>query len=192
MKFSIVPLFICIGFYCKAQVISLEEYSSEYTTGNKDLFDDDIKEIRDFNNILNKYVGTWKYTSNNGTKYELKIKKGITSGSFITHKDVLFVRYKIIDATGKTIENTLNVNDNNNSLIIEGEHLLETTYVLLYGGRKVNCGQFGEVFMTVLPENPTNMIFEFIPEVNLIQSRCPSFKAAKQVLPIEKVHFTKQ
>ena len=192
MNFLVSVLIFISVISCSSKIISLETHSNDYVWGEKSLFEDDIKEIRDSNNTLNKYIGIWKYTSNNGTNYELKINKGTTSGSFITHKDVLFVRYKIIDATGKTIENTLNILDDESSLIIKGSSFLHTTYTLLYGGRESNCGQFGTIFMTVLPENPTNMIFKFIPEVNLTQSRCPSFKAAKQVLPVEKVHFTKQ
>ncbi len=175
---------------CNAQTISLETYSTEYVAGKKSVFEDDIEEVKDINNSLDKFVGNWNYTSDTGTLYEFRITKDFQDHDFFK-KEGLSIRYKITDSSGNIIENTFNISGNTDSLIIHGDYFLNNTYVLLYGGRKSFCGQFGQIFITLTTPDQNTLDVDFDPEVYVDRKRCPTGYVG-QILPENGVSFIRQ
>ena len=134
---------------CKAQIIAVEDYKA-YTQ--------ELEEgayIKDINNVLDKFVGTWKGTYNN-KNYEFIITKNTENFKYrpSIREDLLLMRYKITESSGSVIEDTLSL-PNDSSFVMQNGYVAQTgSYVFSYIGREVACGQNGSTFMKIL--NNTN------------------------------------
>ncbi|KGO86208.1 hypothetical protein Q764_13740 [Flavobacterium suncheonense GH29-5 = DSM 17707] len=87
-----------MSFSCKAQVVPLNTYYDDASTGAyfKDTFDE-----------MNKFVGTWKFTSGNTTlTITLEKKENVFDGEF--YEDLLIGEYKYVK-NGIELINTLPV-----------------------------------------------------------------------------------
>ena len=192
MKNILIVLILMItSLSCKAQfIIPLEEAINHIDSENGLMGDKDYVYVKDINNLLNKYVGTWKgiYNSKN---YEFRVIK-ITEDDGELKEDLLLVRYKITDSNGTIIENTINL-PNDDIYVIKGSYLnkYKTTYVLYYQGRDSNCGQSGDLFIEVFGTNDTQMQLFLELERDLIDGYdCPN--GTTQILPTESIQLIKQ
>ncbi|QMU65980.1 MAG: hypothetical protein GKR88_17985 [Flavobacteriaceae bacterium] len=175
---------VFITYSCKAQIIAVEDFENY----NQELPDNAY--IKDINNILDKYVGTWKgiYDSKS---YEFKVIKVTENNTDLKYKeDLLLMRYKITDSSNNVIESTLNLSDTSN-FIIRGNYLSNRgSYVLNYIGLNDECGQNGTIFISIYDTNNTKMklYLEVDGEMGL---DCTS-GGVEQVLPTDWIDLTKQ
>lgn len=189
----------CFSLSCKAQkmrpsllTIPIENYI-DYQDNNIPISENTY--FKDVNNLLNKYVGTWVGIYENKT-YELHVNKYIYESDIRPplRFDELLIRYKITDANGNIIENTLNLPDDS-PYVISGKYLSanEAYYVLGYVGQEGECGQMGDVFIEV-PTNSglTEMKMFMVPDNEIILGyECPN-GPANQILPLDKMILLKQ
>ncbi|EMY82226.1 hypothetical protein pgond44_03278 [Psychroflexus gondwanensis ACAM 44] len=180
--FSIFSISI---FSCKAQIIPVEEHR-EYKKNEIEI--PDCAYLKDVNNILPKFIGTWK-GNYNSKSYEFKVT--MHTKSFLgIQKDELLMRYKITDANGTLIESTLSLpNDSPN--ILKNGYVAETgSYVFSYIGRNGACGQNGWVFMNPYFDT-NNKARLFLSIEGEIYPEC-STGPADQILPTDWITLTKQ
>jgi hypothetical protein len=174
-KTLFIGLLILSTIGCKAQIIAVESFNNY----SNDLPDGAY--IKDVNNVLGKFIGTWKGTYNNNN-YQFRIVKYTRISSVRNLKfDKLLIRYKITDTNGTIIEDTTSVL-NDSPYIINGSYY-ETngTYVLHYQGRLYECGQNGDLFITVNSTNTTKMRLGLYVDGDMIGD-CPN-GPAQQILP---------
>ena len=179
----LISLFITI-ISCKAQIIAVEDYK-QY---NQDL--EDGAYIKDINNILPKFIGTWKGVDNN-KNHEYRIIKE-TIDYLGIKEDMLLLRYKITNnSNGSIVENTLSL-PNNDAYVMQNGYVAETgSYVFSYIGREVACGQNGWVFMRIL-NNTNNLKAKLFLQVEgEIYPECTT-GGAQQILPLNWIVLTKQ
>ncbi|WBX77348.1 hypothetical protein PG911_03550 [Tenacibaculum ovolyticum] len=179
-KIIFITATLFIIFSCKAQIIPVEDfenYNQELPNGAY---------IKDINNLLNKYTGTWKGTYNT-KNYEFKIIKYTRVSEIRNLKfDKLLMRYEITASNGTVIENTLNL-PNTSNFIIRGSYLSNKgSYVLNYVGFN-DCGQNGTIFIRV-NGNTMDLFLSVDGELGL---DCTT-GAVEQVLPVNGIKLTKQ
>ena len=125
MKNILLIGFIILGtISCKAQIIAVENYNNY----NNDLPDGAY--IKDVNNVLGKFTGTWKGTYNN-KNYEFRIIKYTEDNTKLKYKeDLLLIRYKITDSNGTVLEDTTTL-ANESPYVIKGSYLNKSYRVKL-------------------------------------------------------------
>lgn len=168
---------------CKAQIIAVENFN----TYNKDL--EDGAYIKDVNNVLNKFIGTWRGNHNN-INYEFKIIKKTISYLGIK-EDMLLMRYKITSNNGSVIENTLSLPNDSPFVMQNGYVAKSGSYVFSYIGKNVACGQNGWVFMGVLNNSNNKKAKLFLSVKGETYPECTT-GAAEQILPMEQIELIKQ
>ena len=145
LKLFTLFIFIC----CKAQVLPLENIIpvEDYFDYSTDVPDGAY--IKDINNLFDKYIGTWVGV-HDGKNYELVVI-GYTESYLGITEDKLIIKYKITDLSGNILANTLDVSDNDLS-VITGDYLDENgeTYHLDYMGENFVCGQNGYILIAVV------------------------------------------
>ncbi|HLS29283.1 MAG TPA: DUF6705 family protein [Flavobacteriaceae bacterium] len=165
---TIIALFI-LSLSCKAQynnIVPIENYHSYVENHN-------ITQgtyFKDVNNVLNKYVGTWKGEFD-GKQYTIKAHKSSkTTISGRMKKDLIYIRYTIKDPNDNIIKKTIDVAD---APALQGKLFDEDNpevYTLLYyvkDDNEVECGNVGTMFIETLNNNtklklyvePDHMIF---------------------------------
>jgi len=147
----LIWVLVMSAFSCKAQIyprgiIPVENFA-EY---QGEIHDRDY--IKDVNNLLDKYEGTWIGTYS-GKEYKVAIEKKKSNFLGITG-DILLLRYKITDSNGQEIINTLNISDED-TRIVDGEYLENggepgEYYVMDYLGEESMCGQKGSIYIDFL------------------------------------------
>lgn len=187
-KLLILGLIILSNLSGKAQDIKPLETKMNYYSIETGL-PKNISYFKDVNNLLDKYVGTWKGTL--GTRiYEFRITKytDIYDG---LKEDKLLIRYLITTTSGSVVEDTRSTTDINCS--IKGDFFQKSSYVLNYYGKQTECGQTGVVFIGMVKNsNNTQMkLFLSQDQVFLDTQTCPNGRAP-QVLPLDQVLLTKQ
>jgi uncharacterized membrane protein len=144
-KSMLLALFFISVLSCKAQIVPVEKVI-EYINANKS-YPTGTTYIKDVNNLLDKYTGTWK-GSLDGINYEIQVIKATTQ--FRERKiDKLFIKMYITKTDGTVLEDTRAL-PIENLLVIQGSYLNGLVYNLDYYGRNSKCGQSGYVSMKVL------------------------------------------
>ncbi|MGE8433876.1 DUF6705 family protein [Chryseobacterium joostei] len=183
---TIILIFILGTISCKAQVISLEQVS-QCENGNCPQY----TSIKDVNNRLDKYVGTWKGSYTDGRSYEFQfIKKTDYSRWGCKPRDLILGRIQIKKADGTLILNNLNASDSNASIkgLEFDKNLIK--YQMYYSGN-AECNDKGYVYLFFPdPNNLNQMKLTFMQELDIIVS-CPS--GYKTLMPDAKaIMLTKQ
>ncbi|WP_395049515.1 DUF6705 family protein [Flavobacterium sp.] len=188
-KILILGFIILSNLSCKAQtILPLEEVAKYLDSGNG--IPKNITYIKDVNNILDKYVGTWKGTYNS-RNYEFRITK-YTSNYKNLLEDKLLMRYVISDSNGTIIEDTRALPDTS-SYVIKGDYWEKASYFLYYIGKESLCGQKGSIIIDIQPNSNNNKMRLFFMEQQEIISLkdCPNGNAA-QIMPVNDLILTKQ
>ncbi len=187
-----VIILVCIVVFtlsCKAQILPVEKVIDYIENEDLDM-PENITHIKDVNNLLNKFVGTWEGTFDNKS-FELLISKHVSIFDGVS-EDQLLMKYKIVGANNLIIENTLTLS-NSNTLVVNGGYLKRNgTYVLQpYSGRNSKCGQGGDLFLQ--PFGASTMKLFLAPMMELLNAKdCPNGEAA-QIFPVkEAMILTKQ
>lgn len=179
---------ILLSISCKAQIIPVEQVVDNY--GN---VEDNITYIKDVNNVLDDYVGTWKGTQND-IDYTFMITERtiVFDEEYNVNQDVLIMKHLIVNSTTlEIIEDTTLISDED--VHSEGGLFRRyssggLTYMFYYGGNNYSCGQNGEVNITLKSSN--SQMYLRLNARNKMDDCTTGF--AEQVLPTEDVLLTKQ
>ena len=187
MKNLILFIGLCLFVNCKAQQILPLEKLVEYRRIGEGA-PEGTTYIKDVNNLLDKYVGTWKGIYGDKS-FEITFVKHVDH--FLIDEDQLLMRYKIT-SNGVAIEDTTTFPDNH-SLIVHGNSLDKNTYILSYYGRDSKCGQAGDIYIYLAYKNDFSKLKLFlIPDQEFINpNECPN-GIANQVFPKDAMILTKQ
>jgi len=187
-KLLILGFIIIFHLSCKAQTIMPIETLTNYIYKENGI-PKTITYFKDINHLLDKYVGTWKGTYNN-RNFEFNITKHTSIYDGLS-QDELLIRYFITTSSGTIIEDTRS--ETNDNCSIEGNYIKNAYYALTYSGRDTQCGQSGNIFITMVKNtNNTQMkLFLEQDQVLLHEETCPNGRTP-QVLPMEQILLIKQ
>ncbi|MCT2564274.1 DUF6705 family protein [Chryseobacterium herbae] len=190
--------FLCMILSCKAQVVgTLEQFEECSNRPNSDDGCPDLENItyvKDTNNRLDQFVGTWKGSAN-GKQYEIKLEKKTNYKFFpesATSWDRIIGRILIKDSSGNIIYNSMNKSDK--ETYFSGDNFQHRGYVMSFVGN-YKCLESGSVFIETRLNNPNEMkLFYSQDKDGLItsSSQCPNFDTFVPLLPIEVMILTKQ
>ncbi|RPD94041.1 hypothetical protein EGM88_12675 [Aureibaculum marinum] len=176
---------------CKAQQIIPVENAVNYRNSEGGLMGDkDYVYVKDVNNLLNKFVGTWQGIYDNKT-FEFNVVK-ITEDDGELKEDKLIMRYKITDSESNVIEDVTSL-PNDDTLVMNGGYIAKSgSYVFYYQGKNSDCGQNGDVFISVYGTNHTKMkLFLQVSGEIWSGADCPD-TPIPQILPTEQMELIKQ
>jgi hypothetical protein len=170
-------LFIIIAFssILNAQTISLEFMAQ--CKANPTMCVENFDYVKDINNLLNKYVGTWK-GSLEGKNYEFNFikKENVERGSSGIRWDRLIGRVKITNQNG----------------IVEFDNFYKdlTVYLTIFSGAKIGCIDYGYLYLRIKPETPNNMTISFVPDNDIVKQDCSDFQTT--IPTSKKINLIKQ
>ncbi len=191
MKSIITLLILVISIVsCKAQHIIPVEKGYQYVASEDGFMgNNDYVYVKDVNNILPKFIGTWKGTYNNKT-HEFKVERTTIDDDELK-EDILLLRYKITNnSNGSVVENTLSLTNESPFVMKNGYVDKDGGYVYSYIGKEVACGQNGWVFTQVYGTNNTQMKL-FLQVEGETYPECTT-GVAQQILPLNWIDLTKQ
>ncbi|AZA77815.1 hypothetical protein EG347_09940 [Chryseobacterium sp. G0186] len=187
MKINII-IFLLIGsVFCKAQ--------QEYPINTMPFNLPPNSYIKDFNNELNPYIGTWlsEYNGQQITLYINKvINKNFSYKDKIYFKDAIIVKYIIKNNLGNILQSTIENNDDKRNFI---SHTVINTASnqlgLYYTGADCGIG-WGSIEIKKL--NSTQISWSYYPNSTTLNNiTCPNVVDTKIYLPeTENLVFTKQ
>lgn len=194
--FILTSLLIIIS--CRAQVIGTLEQLEEcamrpnHDEGCPDL--ENITYVKDTNNRLDQFVGTWK-GNYGGKKYEIHFEKKINykgDPNSSLSWDTIFGRMIIKDNSGNIIYNSLNKSLSDTGLL-RGDNFQRRVYVMSFVGNYY-CLESGDVFIETRLNNPSQMTLFYSQDKDglLNPAKCPNFSSFVPLLPQEKMVLTKQ
>lgn len=181
-----IVLFI---FSCKAQTISLQQMEdcgnrpNNATEGCPDL--QEAKFVKDTDNRLDKFVGTWK-GSFNGKEVELKLEKKEDFGDNERKWDKLMGKIRVKDSQGNVLFDSFQ--NLENDAIPYGMNFQRTVYEMLFYGVN-NCNDSGTVFIEIknVPVNGSKMRLFYSRDGDVVDTTtCPT------LLPSDWMELTKQ
>jgi hypothetical protein len=181
---------LLIALSCRAQQIVPVERSIDYMIAGNGIPEGTY--LKDTNNLLPKYLGTWKGTFE-GKNYTFVVTKHTYKPNNVTY-DILLIRYLITSSNGTVIEDTRNL-PNDSPYVIKGYYFSKdiSYYVSNYTGREVLCGQHGKIFIRIKNASNTMMSLVLSPDKDMISEQdCPGLKSAVQLFPIKGMMLTKQ
>lgn len=153
--------------------------------------------VKDFDNELDPYLGTYKATFEGNettlfiTKEENRPTRRMNKNFY---RDVLSIRYIVKNQSGLIIQNTQNMNLNDQSkfnILSIGTTPSLGIITFIYDG--TNCGiGWGDIYLKKINNNQIS--WEYIPDSLVIDSAtCPPGTDKKVYLPVTKdLIFTKQ
>lgn len=177
-------------FSCKAQqTVSLqqmEECGRRPTYGSEGCPDlQGAKFVKDVDDRLDKFVGSWKGAFN-GKQIELKLEKKENFGKWDVKWDQLNGKLKVKDNQGNVLFGSFQNPENNPNPY--GVNFQRTVYEMSFSG-KDECDDYGTVFieMQSVPVNGTKMRLFYSREGNVVDTTtCPT------LLPEDWMELTKQ
>jgi hypothetical protein len=198
-KLFIIFILSITFFNCKSQIVPVEDLIQYRSL--EDGLPEGTTHVKDVNNLLDKYVGTWTGIYNNRL-YEFIIEK-VTNESVGILWDELNLYYKITQ-NGEIIEDTTSLMPNyqNNTggliqqvpdfMLATGDLLMNRTYTFNYNGRNADCGQFGTIYISVgWDNNPNKMKLYLLPGGDHFSSEnCTEI--ANHILPLDQTAFYRQ
>lgn len=184
MKKILFTTAIIFTFSCSAQEYPLNTDFKSIPSGAY---------LKDTNNELQRFIGTWKTTYNN-QEIVLDIQKNdkrlIKFLNYSFYRDVILLRYTIKDINGMTLQSTMNRNIINAN--IESSYALPDNRVaLLYSGGDCSVGS-GRIYLEYI--DSVHFKWNYSPEdLIFMEGECPQGSDLKVYLPKAKdLVFTKQ
>lgn len=191
MKNTIFKTFLLLGLIssflsCKAQQYPLNTDYDEVP---------DYSYLKDLNNELDPYIGTYK-TNYNGkevilyiTKVNDKLEKRPQK---VFYRDVLTIKYIVKNSSGTILQDTQNVNVQNNSISSYRIRSYDNSVILYYEGTNCRVG-WGNIYLKKI--NATQISWLYQPNDRVIlPGQCPGNPDLKIYLPETEnpLIFTKQ
>ncbi|MFT3918015.1 DUF6705 family protein [Cloacibacterium sp.] len=185
MKNIFYIMIVLFAVSCKAQTYPLRTYT-------------EIPEnayLKDTNNELQTYEGTWKGTWNNKTIY-ITLKK-ITNkydNVFKYYRDYLIAKFKVIDNSGNILFDNNNLADDKAKINGGKFRKIDNKYSLNYIDPDL-CFKSGFITIQFIDSNKTKLEWNFMESSNLIEPDCfyHSFSASQRPEPLPvNIILTKQ
>jgi hypothetical protein len=182
-----IVIFTCIS--CSAQhIIPVEDAYLKIGSEGGLMGNHSQVYVKDINNVLPKFIGTWKGT-NNGINYELFIEKITTDDDVDFKEDELLLRYKVISNRGNLIVDTSNL-PKESKYVMKNGYLAETgSYVFNYIGIDFACGQNGSFFV-ISRDGSVNKLTVYL-QIRGEKFNCNTGET-QQILPTEPIDLIKQ
>ena len=185
MKNIILILLILFTVSCKSQIYPLRTYT--------DIPDNSY--LKDTNNELNDYTGTWKTTWNNKTIY-LNISKVINKyrSGLYSYLDYLIINFKVLDASGNLLFDNTNLTGDDVKIIGINFKNGEEKYILGYVDRDL-CMRSGTIILNFTDSTKTQLKWHYGEDENWLEPDCFYYNyppaQRPEPLPYDAV-FTKQ
>lgn len=183
--FLIISLLI-LTISCQAQTYQLRTYGVEFP---KDSY------VKDINNELQDYTGTWKGTWNN-KNFQVTFNKIMIYKSYLNERayynDILIGKFKVTDSNGLILFDNTNIP--NNGAKINGSGFKKNTdnYLLNYIDEEI-CGMSGWIYINFIDATKTKLNWRFSDMTDVITSDCPYYNANPFPEPLPKnIVLTKQ
>ncbi|MDY0933350.1 DUF6705 family protein [Chryseobacterium sp. CFBP8996] len=190
MKNIISILVILFTFSCKAQSIISLEQAYEYSKSDDGL-PETVTYVKDINNRLDQFVGTWK-GSYNGKNYEFQFIKKLNFGSYSVKWDKVIGRILIKDNLDNILYNTLN-ETNDEKTRFRGSRLQSRAYEMNFVGDVEYCNDSGAVFIEISKTNPNQMSLYLSRDQTIYDpTKCPNYSTFVPLLPQDKMTLIKQ
>ncbi len=179
--FLFIVLFLFISF--KAQTYPLRTY---YDTPNGSY-------LKDTNNELSAYEGTWKGSWNNKVIY-ITFKKNNyfykeTLGCYI---DILVGKFKVTDDYGNVFFDNTYLSDSDSKLKGGTFRKKDDKYSLIYSDSEI-CGLNGFIQINFTDSNKTKLAWKFNEGNFIITKDCPYYNSPEFPQPLPKeIILTKQ
>lgn len=196
-RLFILTLFIML-VSCKAQIIgTLEQFEECSMRPNRDQEGcpdlENITYVKDTNNRLNQFVGTWK-GNYDGKQYEIKLEKKINYKENISDNlswDRIIGRILVKDSSGNIIYNSMNKPDKDTFFF--GYNFQRGVYMMYFVGN-YSCLEAGDVFIETRINNPNEMTLVYFQDKDglLNPAKCPNFSSFTPLLPGQKMTLIKQ
>lgn len=152
--------------------------------------------IKDLNNELISYEGTWKGTWDNKTLFVMfkKVKKYMDHRENNPYyKDVLTGKFKVLDSSGNILYDNTSLSDQDTK--IEGARFLSIPYrryTLFYIDADI-CSISGDIFISFVNTTNTQLNWNFMDTTDLIDSSCQYYNSNPFPQPLPKsIILTKQ
>ncbi len=192
-KIYLQLILLILSISVEAQVIISLEQAEAYL-GTPDGIPEGITYIKDINNRLPKFVGTWIGASD-GKIIELHLNQflHLPENSDGFKLDQIAGRLLIKDQnTGIVLYNTLNVT-NNEETWLEGHYFINNSYVMIFSNKNdTYCMDSGEVYLSLDNAMLTNMNLNFYRTQDIyIEGSCPNFDTYIPILP-KNIQLVKQ
>lgn len=185
MKNTIIALLFLLSISCKSQTYPLRTYTDV----------PDNSYLKDMNNELDDYVGTWKATWNNKTAYIYiaKITNQYRPGLYV-YIDYLTINFKVTDIAGNILFDSSNLTGND--VKIKGINFKngENKYILGYVDRDL-CMRSGTIFINFTDNTKINLDWHYGEDENWLDSTCfyRNYPLDQRPEPLPKnAVFTKQ
>lgn len=196
MKNLFLLLFVAIS--CKSFTQSnCSQYTIVPMTTFTEIPENQCYYMKDTNNELNDFEGTWKGTYN-GRVYELKFNKNLYQ-DFTGHKrDRIKGRLRITTESpnglqGLTIFDNFNEPDDEKTRFsgLGFQPDLKSYMMIFSGPFTKGCMNAGTVYLTVKPSAPNQMKIIYLSETDIVVGECPN--TFEQTFPEKKtIILTKQ
>lgn len=181
MKNTITIVLFFISFFSyKAQIISLDQISQCENNNCPD-----YSSIKDTNNRLDKFVGTWKGTYTDGRIYEFHFIKKLDFSLYEGKPwDMIIGKILVKDNTGNILENSINVSDDSTHLNGYSFDKNLKGYKLYYSGN-ADCNDKGFVYIYFKDlNNLSQLSLMFLQDYDIV-ANCPN--NFKTIMPNGKV-----
>ncbi|WP_092735736.1 DUF6705 family protein [Riemerella columbipharyngis] len=150
---------------------------------------EDVSYVKDTNNDLNKFIGTWK-GNYDGKTYIFRFIKKIKSGEYDIKWDYLVGKLKVTDNKGNILYNTFSLDDD--KTYFSGTYLQHQSYIMDF---IVNtyCNDSGVVFLRIYDNQPNKMKVLFDRDRTWYDpKKCPNYETYETTLPQKSFVLTKQ
>lgn len=173
--FLVTALFI-LATSCKAQIYPLRTFTEIPTNGY----------LKDTNNELPEYVGTWKGEWNNKTIF-ITLKK-ITNQyneNLKYYKDYLIGKFKVVNSSGQILFDNTTIPDNDAKIWGGKFSKNDNKYSFTYIDEDI-CGMTGTIKINFTDSSKTQLNWQFSDMTDIITSACPYYNTNPFPEPLPK------
>lgn len=173
MKNIIILITALLAISCKSQIVSLEQAAQCRENPNCSL---NYNYVKDINNTLNKYIGTWK-GFHNGKVYEMKFNKSLYDDMGMK-KDEITGRLRITTNGNLSISIFDNFNEPDDTKTRFSGLGLTTDlqgYRMIFAGPVPSgCINHGTISLRIDPSTPNQMKVKYWSYNDIVVGDCPS------------------
>jgi hypothetical protein len=168
----LIIILLALTISCQAQIYPLRTYGIEYPANSY---------IKDTNNELPAYEGTWKGTWNDKTIYIIfkKVKRNFTHlENNPYYMDILIGKFKVTNSSGSILFDNTNTSDDK--------------YSLTYSDSDI-CNMNGFIKINFTDSTKTKLNWQFSDMTGIITPACPYYNSNPFPEPLPKnIILTKQ
>ncbi|WP_100076290.1 DUF6705 family protein [Chryseobacterium camelliae] len=131
--------------------------------------------LKDTNNELIAYEGTWKGTWDNKTIYiTFKRITNKYNENLKYYKDYLIAKFKVLDPNGNILFNNTTLTDENAKVWGGKFRKEDDKYSLIYNDEDL-CNTSGSIYINFTDSTKTKLAWKYILHSNFISSDCPYY-----------------